>query len=258
MGKAAALAKAKGAKSAKAAAPMQLQDRGDAGRELVTVQPMKPAAMTHRLESDSHLKAIAQMVTVGGHRDVTMRDRPRSSGGGFDLGGRPKPTAQQELALVALPNQPAAAAAPPPPRFAPAAPPPHRPHSRSESYRTPDLQSHHHSTVGKIDGVAHRLRDEPLLNCLGDRETCLLCYFCPCVLVGRTAKFAGFDSWLCGCMWCMMPPCVGAVLRQSLAIKIADDPPHILTSLFWNHCLCLPCSVTQEARVAKAARAANP
>ena len=218
---------------------------GDGGRQLAC-RPLRPAAMTHRLESDSRLKAIAQMATVGGHSDVLMRDRPRSSGGGFDLGGRAKQP--QERALVALPNQP------PPPRSVPVAPPAH---SRSASYRTPDLHSHHHSAAAAMDGVGS-LRDEPLCDCLGDRETCLLCYFCPCVLVGRTAKFAGFDSWLCGCLWCMMPPCVGAVLRQSVAIKIAEEPPNILSSLLWYHCLCLPCSVTQEARVTKAARAGSP
>lgn len=34
------------------------------------------------------------------------------------------------------------------------------------------------TSYGADDGLARHLHDEPLLDCFGDTETCLLCYFC--------------------------------------------------------------------------------
>jgi Cys-rich protein (TIGR01571 family) len=230
------------------------------GQRQLLPAPARPAAMSHRLVADTQLIKIAQMATVGGHRDVLLRDRPTSSGHGFDL--QQVARAQSQIARAAssptldapapLPNQPGEGADPETlhqPALAP-------PTARSASYSIPDHHRASHSTVTAVDGVAQKLRDEPLLDCLADRETCLLCYFCPFVLVGRTARFAGFDPWLCGCMWCILPPCVGAVLRQSVALRLGEEPPHFLTSLLYNHCVCCVCSVLQEARVAK--QAARP
>ena len=224
--------------------------------------PLKPAAMSHRLVADTHLIKIAQMATVGGHRDVLLRDRPTTPGRGFDLRhnarGQGTPTTSDALALLPHQIEQPDASANTEDRREDVAPMFPIPAPRGASYSIPHHHQTHHSNVTAVDGVPHKLQDEPLLDCLTDGETCLLFYFCPCVLVGRTARFAGFDPWLCGCMWCIMPPCVGAVLRQSVALRLAEEPPHFLTSLVYNHCVCCVCSVLQEARVAKqAARSAT-
>lgn len=228
------------------------QNRRESAGQLV---PMKPAAMSHRLVADQQLVQIAQMATVGGHRDVLLRDRPTTPGRGFDLQdsvrGRTDRTdrTKQTADALALLHQPVATGVcrdDAPPMFP-------TPAARGASYSIPHHHQAHHSNVTAVDGVPHKLQDEPLLDCLADGETCLLFYFCPCVLVARTARFAGFDPWLCGCMWCMLPPCVGAVLRQSVALRLAEEPPHFLKSLIYNHCVCCVCSVLQEARVAKQA-----
>ena len=38
-----------------------------------------------------------------------------------------------------------------------------------------------------------------------------------------------------------------------MAIKIADEPPNFIVALCFNHIVCLPCSMCQEARIAKGA-----
>ena len=48
----------------------------------------------------------------------------------------------------------------------------------------------------------------------------------------------------------ILPPCIGAVLRQRVAIRIADDPPNFVCALLF-HSVCMPCSMCQEARIAK-------
>lgn len=213
--------------------------------------PVKPAAMSHRLVADTQLMKIAQMATVGGHRDVLLRDRPTTPGRGFDLQDRTRGQKTFQAPKALLPQQPGAVIATESGAGQhPAFPPPT---ARDVSYSIPHHHQTHHSKVTAVDGVPRQLRDEPLMDCFADKEACLLFYFCPCVLVARTARFAGFDPWLCGCMWCMLPPCVGAVLRQSVALRLAEEPPHLLTSLVYNHCVCCVCSVLQEARVAKRA-----
>ena len=179
---------------------------------------------------------------------MLLRDRPTTPGRGFDLrdSGRGRGTPQDTDALALLPHQIEQPDTPADTEDRVSDVAPMFPAARGASYSIPHHHQAHHSNVTAVDGVPHQLRDEPLLDCLTDRETCLLFYFCPCVLVGRTARFAGFDPWLCGCMWCIMPPCVGAVLRQSVALRLAEEPPHFLTSLVYNHCVCCVCSVLKQ------------
>jgi len=200
----------------------------------------------------AHLSMIAQMATVGGHRQVLLLDRPSTPAAGgdhrtYDL-NRKRPAAATASPPSLGADVPAAAAAQPPLAAL------QRAAAGGAHHSIPDRHRHVAATVAARDGAPLRLGDEALLDCCGDAETCLLCYFCPCVLVGRTARFAGHSPWLCGGLWCLLPPCVGAVLRQSLARRLAQEPPHILWALFFNHLFCAPCSICQEGRLAKASR----
>jgi Cys-rich protein (TIGR01571 family) len=135
--------------------------------------------------------------------------------------------------------------------------------------------------------VRHQLHEEPLFDCFKDTDICLLGYFCPCVIVARNANFVRNNGVVFGACCLFLPifaPCIGAVIRQRLAIYIGDIPPNFLFAYvanssklaplhvplpclsigvcgfrcIWNHTCCFPCSICQEARIARGARTMSP
>ena len=132
--------------------------------------------------------------------------------------------------------------------------------------------------------------DRGLYDCMKDRRICMLGTVCPCLLIGRTAAFVGDECvparepraaartvrpsrcskhslslsltsgplrcsyCACAAAWCCleMPCCIGAVLRRRLYVAIGYDPPSFAVACMWNHCLCAPCSICQEARLVAA------
>ena len=93
--------------------------------------------------------------------------------------------------------------------------------------------------------------EEGLFQCADDREICFLGCCCPCVLVSRTAEFVGEDGWICAGAWCCleMPCCIGALLRRRLALALGLKAPPFHVACCVNHCLAMPCSLCQEARL---------
>lgn len=223
-----------------------------------------------------------EIARLGRHaREVVNHGRSGAPAPGWDLAGRPSKAAaaglvaDSETAALALstirrtPSTQLVAL------------------SFQARYNIPACRATASKALPAIDGLALRMRDEPLLDCCGDRETCMMCYFCahasfllplhthrwlivsmpascvvccppatsgPCVLVAQTARFTGHTGWIYGSLWCCMPPCVGAFLRQRIFHFIGETPPpNFLWALVVNHILCMPCSMCQEARIAKGA-----
>ena len=93
--------------------------------------------------------------------------------------------------------------------------------------------------------------EDGLWECSDDREVCVFGCCCPCVLVSRTAEFVGEDGWICAGAWCCleMPCCIGAILRRRLALALGLKPPPFHVACCFNHCIAMPCSLCQEARL---------